>query len=431
MLSKKFEEDDRLYIEDGCLANLLLAQDRDEGWFIAAPGYRPYGDYVWQRDNAECVIALDMYASSSGRTDIFERTEKALVRSFRAVEEKEEGIRKLSSMKRKLFNPEFYDDKLHPHCRLTREGKEVVQPWNNIQYDSIARMLIALEKHINAKGKVIPERFEKGVHLSVVYLFDAIWDEIEGNRWLTVCANEWEEKDEPHIGGPLFSSVVGTILAASRSVQKLQNHFNLPDVREYEKITAEMLKGFFAEKGSLKMLKRYKQPASGTCSTSLWLLNDFEVFPDEPSIFKKTVSDVVKVLYSENLKYSSKEVKLIGGLRRYMIPAEDKGIHGFHHDRYWGGQAWVITTAQLSRSMAAIGLNDAAETLLKNCIETRDHEGRLPEQIEGTYLDHRMHEAWMQSTGESSPPPWLAWSHAEVLKAYVTLKQMNIIHDNA
>ena len=77
--------------------------------------------------------------------------------------------------------------------------------------------------------------------------------------------------------------------------------------------------------------------------------------------------------------------------------------------------------------MAILGRYDAAETMLKSCLETKDSEGRLPEQFDGTFLDHGQHELWKTNTGESTPPPWLAWSHAEVLKTYVTLREMNVV----
>ena len=417
-----------LYLANGCLSNLLLAQDETEGWFVAAPGYRPYGDFVWHRDSAECVMALDMYASLCGRRDIFERTEKALARSFNAIAEKEGGVKKLSEMKAKVSNPDFYDDRFHPHCRLKKDGQEVGDPWNNVQYDSVARLVVALSRHLAMSGCVGPEKFEKGLKVAASYLFDAIWDQVDGRRWLTVCANEWEEKDEPHLRGPLFSSVVGAIHAASLSVTNMQQFFPLPEVREFTQLTMDMLLGLFGEGESLKMLKRYYETAIGTCSTSLWLLTDYGIFPNDSPIFRNTVSEIVKSLYTETAREAAGgEVHFTGGLRRYLIQEESHGRYGLHYDGYWGGQAWVITTAQLSRAMAIQRRYDAAETLLKNCLETRDAEGRLPEQFEGTFLDQRQHELWKTNTGANTSPPWLAWSHAEVLKTYVTLREMDAI----
>ena len=330
------------------MKNLLLAQDETEGWFVAAPGYGPYGGFVWHRDSAECVMALDVFASASGRRDIFEITEKALARSFRAIAEKEDGVKKLSEMKVKVSNPGFYDDKLHPHCRLRKDGQEVGEPWNNIQYDSVARLVVALSRHIALAGGVDQEEFKNGLRVAASYLFDSIWDQVEGRRWLTVCANEWEEKDEPHVGGPLFSSVVGTLHAASLAAKELQQFFPLPEVGEFTKLTMDMLLGLFTEKGSLKMLKRYHESPIGTCSTSLWLLTDYRVFPNDMPLFRKTVSEVVKSLYTEAMREATGGgVQMMGGLRRYLIPEDRHGLHTFHPDGYWGGQAWVITTAQL------------------------------------------------------------------------------------
>lgn len=428
MFSKRLDAQDKLYLADECVRNLLLTQDETEGWFVAAPGYGPYGDFVWHRDSAECVMALDMFASTSGRRGIFERTERALARSFRAIADKEEGVKKLSEMTAKVSNPGFYDDRLHPHCRLRKDGQEVGEPWNNVQYDSVARLVVALSRHIALEGGVDQEKFKKGLQVATSYLFDAIWDQVEGRRWLTVCANEWEEKDEPHVGGPLFSSVVGTIYAASLAAKDLQQLFPLPDVSEFTKLTMDMLLGLFRESEDLKMLKRYHESPIGTCSTSLWLLTDYRVFSNDTPTFRETISEVVKSLYTETTREApGGGVNLMGGLRRYFIPETPDGLHAFHPDGYWGGQAWVITTAQLSRAMAILGRHDAAETLLKNCLETRDPEGRLPEQFDGTFLDHRQHELWKTNTGESTPPPWLAWSHAEVLKTCATLQELNVI----
>jgi GH15 family glucan-1,4-alpha-glucosidase len=427
LFSKSLDAEDRLYLADECVDNLLLAQDELEGWFVAAPGYGPYGNLVWHRDNAECVLALDMCAASSRRRDIFERTEKALARSFAAIAEKEDGVKKLTEMKVKVSNPGFYDDRFHPHCRLREDGQEVGEPWNNMQYDSVARLVVALSRHIALAGSVEQERFKKGLQVAIAYLFDSIWDQVNGKRWLTVCANEWEEKDEPYMGGPLFSSVVGTIHAASLATKDLQQFFSLPEVGEYTKLTMDMLLGLFSEGENLKMLKRYHESPIGTCSTSLWLLTDYKVFPNDAPMFRKTVSEVVKSLYTETTGDSAEDgVRLVGGLRRYLVPEAGNGVNAFHPDGYWGGQAWLITTAQLSRTMALLGRHDAAETLLKNCLEARDREGRLPEQFDGTFLDLRQHEQWKASTGESTPPPWLAWSHAEALKAWVTLREMDV-----
>ena len=423
MLSKQLSSEDRLYLQDGLLKNLLLAQDDSQGWFVAAPGYRPYGDFVWHRDNAECAMALDMYASFNDEKKVFERSERALLRSFQAVAAKERGVDKLVQIRKKLFNPEFFDDSLHPHCRLRRDGEEVGKPWNNIQYDFMARLLVALSKHIQKAPPHDYSRFEQGVKTVVKYLFGAVWDEVDGSMWLTVCANEWEEKDEPHIAGPLFSSVVGTINSAAENIGVLQSYFNVGEVKEFGEITRNMLHGFFKENESLRMLKRYHERPVGLCSTSLWLFNDFGVFPAASDVFRNTISDIVKSLYVESAFSKSGASHITGGLRRYVIPDLSNGTSapGFYADGYWGGQAWIITTAQLSRCMAALGEHDAAETLLKNCIETRDSEGKIPEQINGTFIDSRQHENWKVMSGENYPPPWLAWSHAEVLKAYVAL----------
>ena len=137
------------YVRGGCLTNLLTARVEGDGWFMAAPGYAPYGNYVWHRDYGECILALDEYASSFGEARLFEVTAKAILRSFLYFESKRKGVERLSGMKVKLTNPEFYDGANHPHARLSGKGDELSSPWNNIQNDSVARMVVALAKHLS------------------------------------------------------------------------------------------------------------------------------------------------------------------------------------------------------------------------------------------------------------------------------------------
>ncbi len=414
------------YIHGQCLENLLHARVRDDGWFIAAPGYVPYGNYVWLRDNAECVIALDKYAATFGETRLFDISAKALYRSFRYIESKEKGVKTLSMMQSKLANPEFYNQSYHPHARLTGNGEELTAPWNNIQYDSVSRCLIALAKHLAyTRDTSLFEKCRPGVRVAISYLFDAIWEHSGPRRLLTVCANEWEEKDEPHLKSPLFSSVVGLLHAASRECIALEEHIEVKDIKleEYEKQTRSMLTGFFLKDDEVRMMKRFQEPPAGTCSTSLWLLTTYDVFPVKGDIFDRTLDSLrLNKNLAVELDLNHGASGKVRALRRYEVPnGSDPSGGPVHVDTYWGGQAWIITTAQLATCLARRGHVDEASDTLNLCLQARNSEGELPEQFEGTYMGETDHEKWKEWTGTSTPAPWLAWSHAEVLRAYAAI----------
>lgn len=432
MLQSKLQEPETFlksqsgYIRGQCLENLLHARVRDDGWFIAAPGYTPYGNYVWLRDSAECVTALDEYAAAFGEARIFEMTSRALLRAFRYFESKEKGVTKLRTMQKKLANPEFYNEAHHPHARLSGKGEELADKWNNIQYDSVARTLIALAKHLSqSKDDSLVERCAPGVKVAMGYLFDAIWDQIDNQPVLTVCANEWEEKEEPHLNSPLFSSVVGLLYAASRYCREFEQYMKMGDInlQEFEAQTESMLKGFFLRQDEVKMLKRFEQAPLGTCSTALWLLTTYDVFPAKSQIFCKTLDSLRQnsnLAVRINLDHNEK--RIASAMRRYEVPlGDDTPNRETYVDSYWGGQAWIITTAQLATALAKLGEVEQASDTLGLCVRSRNSEGELPEQLDGTFAQEGGHEKWKEWTGTSGPPPWLTWSHAEVIRAFVAL----------
>jgi hypothetical protein len=430
------------YVHDGCLTNLLTASVEGDGWFMAAPGYAPYGNYVWHRDNAECIMALDEYAATFGEARLFETTSKAILRSFLYFESKQKGVERLSGMKVKLTNAEFYDNSNHPHARLTRNGEELPGPWNNIQYDSVARMVVALAKHLSLTRNVgLFERCKAGLGVALRYLTDSIWDQSGSQRALTVCANEWEEKDEPHLRGPLFSSVVGLLYASgkySRTVLQEYTDFRGLDLEGYEKQTESMLKGFFVKDGVIRMIKRFDESPVGVCSTALWLLTSFDAFSPGGEVFDKTLDSLMS---NRNLGVRLRTIDgassgssgggssdSVVALRRYELSQPEMPSEGAtaregngHVDTYWGGQAWIITTAQLATALAMRGDATQAKELLSVCLETRSAEGTLPEQFEGTYHDHAYHEKWREWSKARTPAPWLAWSHAEVMRAFAAV----------
>jgi hypothetical protein len=419
---------------------------------MAAPGYAPYGNYVWHRDNAECIMALDEYAATFGETYLFEITSKAILRSFLYFESKQKGVIKLCKMKSKLSNPEFYDNSYHPHARLSRNGEELFTPWNSIQYDSVARMVIALSKHLSLTRNVrLFEKCKAGLNVSLQYLFNAIWDESGTKRSLTVSANEWEEKDEPHLRGPLFSSVVGLLNASSRySRRVLQEYCDLKDfdLADYEKQTDSMLKGFFVRNDTIRMIKRFDESPVGMCASSLWLLTTFDAFSPRGDVFKKTLAALMS---NQNLSVelgkrgdaSAVHTDPDGGadnsaagsvrrgpvmLRRYeLMTTSERPPEGAIVttdglvDSYWGGQAWIITTAQLATALAMSGEVVEAKQTLDACLQARDSEGKLPEQFAGTQYSQSYHDKWRVWSQAQTAAPWLAWSHAEVLRAYSTI----------
>lgn len=421
----------RDFIHGQCLQNLLSSRVPEEGWFIAAPGYSPYGNYVWFRDNAECAMALDEYSATFGETRFFGITANALLRAFHYFESKKDGVDKLSGMRNKVMNPEFYNSSYHPHARVSQNGETIAGPWNNIQYDSVARSVIALTKHLAlTRDKSTFARCEAGLRVAMKYLFDSIWDQSSNRKMLTVCANEWEEKEEAHLRNPLFSSVVGLLYAASRDCSMLEEYMSLKEINlaEYQRETESMLKAFFLRDGELKMIKRFEEPPTGTCSTSLWLLTTYGVFPTNGEVFEKTLNMIAGSRYlSVDLDPKDMRGNKSKGVRRYEVGTGSNGHAEFSPfvDHYWGGQAWIITTAQLATGLAMKGDLERAHDLFTSCLQTRNREGTLPEQFDGTYFDASSYAKWKEWSHASAPAPWLAWSHAEVIRAYTVIHKSN------
>ena len=376
-------------------------------------------------------MALDEYAAAFGETRFFEITASALSRAFRYFESKKDGVDKLSGMSNKVTNPEFYNSSYHPHARVSQNGETIAGPWNDIQYDSVARSVIALTKHLAlTRDKSTFERCEAGLRVAMKYLFDSIWDQSANRKMLTVCANEWEEKDEPHLRSPLFSSVVGLLYAASRHCSMLEEYMSLKEINlaEYQRETESMLKAFFLRDGELKMIKRFEEPPTGTCSTSLWLLTTYGVFPTNGEVFEKTLNMIAGSRYlSVDLDPKDMRGNKSKGVRRYEVGTGSNGHAEFSPfvDHYWGGQAWIITTAQLATGLAMKGDLERAHDLFTSCLQTRNREGTLPEQFDGTYFDASSYAKWKEWSHASAPAPWLAWSHAEVIRAYTVIHKSN------
>lgn len=425
--SLKLSEDLESYMQGQCVNSLLSARIPEEGWFIAAPGYPPYGNYVWLRDNAECAMALDQYASTLGENGYFDITAKAILRAFRYLESVEKGVDRLVGLKTKLNNPDFYDGRYHPHARITQNGDPIPGPWNDIQYDSTARTIIALAKHLQLTHDIsLIEKCRTGLRVAVRYLFDAIWDSSGSHKSLTVCANEWEEKDEPHLRSPLFSSVLGLLYAASRECSDLEEFvcFKDLDFKEFENVTRSMLAEYFVRDGVLRMIKRFGEPSTGICTSSLWLLTSYDVFPTKSEPFEKTVDSLLQSkTLSVELRLNHGQDKNVLGMRRYEI---ENGVeHSPYVDQYWGGQAWVITTAQLAIALSMKGDVQSANDMFCLCLQARNADGKLPEQFDGTFLSKPKHDLWKEWSNVETPPLWLAWSHAEVLRAYVAIYRSN------
>lgn len=382
-------------------------------------------------------MALDQYADTMRSRGLWEVTRKAILRSFLYLESKREGVNKLSAMKTKLSNPDFYNDALHPHCRLRYDGEELPSPWHNRQYDSIARLVIALARHTQmSKDTDLVQSCRGGLEVAMRYLFDAIWDRnavVPGSpqNVLTVCANEWEEQEEQHLRSPLFSSVVGLLNAAARDYQdSLQQYIDPGDIdlRAFEKQTETMLREFFVQDGEIRMIKRFRESPRGMCATSLWLLTTYDTFPVNGEVFNRTVDSLRQnSSLSVQLESSRERRNAVRGLRRYeLVTGADGQTDEMYVDRYWGGQAWIITTAQLATALAMRGDVEEAALLLEACLSVRDSRGRLPEQFDGTYLDRYQYERWRDMSQTTTAPPWLSWSHAEVLRTFVTLQQQEL-----
>ena len=371
-------------------------------------------------------MALDEYAAAVDESKYFDYSSRAILRAFRYLESVEKGVSFLSNLKTKINNPEFYDIKHHPHARITQGGENIPGPWNDIQYDSVARTVIALSKHLGlAHDKSLIEKCEPGLRVAIRYLFDAIWDTSVSPRILTVCANEWEEKDEPYLRSPLFSSVLGLLYAASKHCAGMEEYIRTDvDFREFERVTQSMLQEYFLRDGVLRMIKRFSEPSTGICTSSLWLLTSYDVFPLKSEPFEKTVDSLAS---SKNLAVelylNHGSNKKTFGLRRYEI--ENAAEHTPYVDQYWGGQAWVITTAQLATALAMKGDMDVANDLFLLCLQARNADGTLPEQFDGTFHNQPKHELWKEWSKVPTPPQYLAWSHAEVLRAYAAIYKSN------
>ena len=172
------------------------------------------------------------------------------------------------------------------------------------------------------------------------------------------------------------------------------------------------------------MIKRFSEPSTGICASSLWLLTGYDVFPLKSEQFDKTVNSLThskNLAVDLHLNHGSNKKTM--GLRRYEI--EDAAEHSPYVDQYWGGQAWLITTAQLATASAMMGDIDAAEDMFLLCLQARNTDGTLPEQFDGTFHNQSKHELWKDWSRVPTPPQYLTWSHAEVLRAYATIYEPN------
>jgi GH15 family glucan-1,4-alpha-glucosidase len=376
-------------------------------------------------------MALDEYSSTFGEARLFEITARALTRAFRYFETVEEGVNRLSELQNKLTNPEFYNSSHHPHARVSEDGQPIPGPWNDIQYDSAARTVIALAKHMAlTRDESTFKKCEAGLKISLKYLFDSVWDRSDNRARLTVCANEWEEKEEPHLRSPLFSSVTGLLCAASRYGLTLEEYVQIKDIdlKECQKQTESMLREFFIRDGVIKMIKRYEEPPTGNCSSSLWLLTTYDIAPVKSQTFENTINTLTESNYlSVELDLKDNPGRKGRVLRRYEITQNDneRGNKSTYVDHYWGGQAWIITTAQLATGFAKRGDLERAQDLFNLCLQARSDDGKLPEQFPGTFYDPSRYAEWKEWSRSNTPAPWLAWSHAEVIRAYTSICNAN------
>jgi len=348
---------------------IILASQAATGAFIAGPGFSQYG-YAWFRDGGFIAQALD-------RLGLVESASRFHRWAAEVVLANRHGLDRAASAARDGRRPEVGD---YLHCRYAADGSAASEDWPSFQLDGPGIWLWSLSTHLAAGGELTDD-LRVAARAVARYLAEL---------WQLPSYDVWEEfPDEVHTG------TLAAILAGLRAVLEF-------DAEPPERVTGaareidEILRGLAAEAGYFPKWRGSRE----VDASLLWLAVPYELVRLDDPLFSATLERIERDLVTP-----------------------DGGVHRYRGDTYYGGGAWPLLTASLSRIYARRG--DAGDIeradAARRWIEAQaDAEGRLPEQV-ATHALHPEHiEPWRRRWGESARP--LVWSHATYLELLADLE---------
>jgi GH15 family glucan-1,4-alpha-glucosidase len=267
------------------------------------------------------------------------------------------------------------------HTRLTLDGLESQEAWENFQLDGYGTWLWALDEHRRRHGRPLTP-FIEGAVLSARYV--AAFATQPSYDW-------WEEHAVQR-----HTSTLAAIHAGLRSVA------SWPEVASQQRSEAE---GVAAQLASL-----VRTDAGRLGHLAKWLGGDTV---DASLIAVATPFDVLDVddpLMTATIDRIESDLVHDGGVHRYAL------------DTFYGGGEWLLLAALLGWHLLRQGERDAARSQLDWIARHATASGDLPEQVNDHLLAPAHEASWLRRWGPVATP--LLWSHAMFLTLAVELGAM-------
>jgi GH15 family glucan-1,4-alpha-glucosidase len=338
---------------------LITDEQAPSGAYPACSTFPVY-QYAWLRDGSFVAEAMSAHGDVAS-AEAFHGW------AARVINDRAERIDELVAdldAGRTVANEQFLP------TRYTLDGNEGTEGWWDFQLDGYGTWLWALVRHLD-RHPADRTRYRRAVESTVRYLVAA---------WPRPCYDWWEEHAE-HLHVSTLASIEAGLRAALRS-ELLSD-----DVTDRAERAVQTIAATIREDGCVDGRLRKWLGSTAIDASLLSAIAPFEVV--DAAVALRTVAAV--------------ELEL----------ADDRGVHRFRDDVFYGGGRWPVLAGLLGQSYVRLGRTRDAASELEWIASTADVDGYLPEQVSDRLLAPAQLEYWVQRWGPVAQP--LLWSHAAYL----------------
>lgn len=350
---------------------IILENQSPSGGYIASPNFPTY-HYCWFRDGSFIAYAMDL----AGQQESAYRFHQWVAE--RVNERKDlvhTSIIKVRSGE-KLTEAEI----LHTRYRLDGTDGEPGN-WPNFQLDGFGTWLWALNEH---------QKLNPATDLSQELLCAAeLVADYLSELWMLACYDCWEEFPD-HVHPHTLAAIFGGLQAHSELTGK--SHQPVTDAIRNQLLAGAETFGHFVK------------------------------FPDSPAVDASLLG--LAVPYGVVAPDDPLMLKTVECIEATIL--QDRGLHRYAEDSYYGGGAWVLLTAWLGwfyieLSKKRPDLNNELQQKIQACktwVEAHTQDGfALPEQVAKNLNVPSYYSTWVERWGDVASP--LLWSHAKYIILYL------------
>jgi GH15 family glucan-1,4-alpha-glucosidase len=343
---------------------LITAQQAASGAYPACPSYPVYR-FAWLRDGAFTAEGLSRHAEIAS-AEAFHDWVATTITDRRD---------RIQDIVHRLAAGITVADQEYLPARYTLDGRESDEHWWNFQLDGYGTWLWALATHVR-RHRTDPARYLDAVDLTAGYLAAA---------WQQPCYDWWEENlDQVHVA-TLTAIDAGLGAALDLGLPEA----TAPTVAAARDRIHDVVTGPGCVDGRLrKWLGADGIDASALAATGPFAVVDLDV-----------------------------AARTVRAVERDLV--EDRGVHRYAADTFYGGGRWPILAGLLGQTYARLGRLEDARRQLDWICRTADDSMTIPEQVSDRLLALERFAEWVDRWGPVARP--LLWSHGEYLALAASL----------